>query len=933
MVSIFCTFLTMYFVVMKTLKNQLKKDLTLWAGIISVFSSAFSLYAVEQQDNQNLCDNPPQSGTFYLLSAQTLGIPAPPYPCNPYPDDWRIPVYSQGDNTYLIADTPEDAAELISSATPFAWRSGGMRSLSNGLPPLPGGSTNTNSGSYQITFPELNTNGLWMEVFLDNMSNLVAVVHNMEIGGNYYIQSSTVADPPFWNFDYDFIATSNTMQLVANMGYYQSQSDSYFFRVVDFSPVAEPDYFMVQQDSQENLLDVLRNDHSPNDVNIFVLECSAPSYGDLDSISWYVEEGIPVSVPFSLFYTPDLGYYGIDSFEYQIESIYGGSAYGNATVFVNKTGNNSPQQEIPLAFTLQTNTYSVTFNVLTNITDMDGDPVSLYAVTAPQYGTVAYGSEGTVTYERDPRYYGNDYFDYIVTDGKGGLLKAQITIEQVKGENDPRIPCQWLLDYGFNLSATNSLTDADEDGVNNLAEFMLGTHPRLPDNPLNLSFITNGTVLSGCQYSPVVGLNKTVQQYRTSVDLLVDGALSESTFLTQDIDGLWVLKWDTSSVTNGNHAIQMCVRYGSEETDVIVGEQKSVYTSNLFMFNPIADYFSSVLNIDAVIADTNTVTNYTVALYDEYYNLLIQDVFTVTNKHLWIKWDLCDTNGIQLTHGGIIAKIYPSTNQLDPDQAITKVYQKEGRIKFPNVFTVAWGWDSYGKSFVNQRTSLMRDGVINCLNSADLGIPYTVLPSLNAQNISTAFRYDTEEDKYTLTNALIQSSNFFWFGHGIEHGGITGNKARSILDSAEIGKILSNKNLAAEFMESTTKLELNNNPYKLVVLNSCYSYDKFMCAAFGIDYDKNGSNRTVDDYVERFREPRAFVGWEGEITVPTEAWGSSLVSAYYTFALSQFWSDWMQGKPLYECLDKFDGYIRGYTIFSGMTKWKISGCWDLRRYN
>ena len=857
MVSIFCTFLTMYFVVMKTLKNQLKKDLTLWAGIISVFSSAFSLYAVEQQDNQNLCDNPPQSGTFYLLSAQTLGIPAPPYPCNPYPDDWRIPVYSQGDNTYLIADTPEDAAELISSATPFAWRSGGMRSLSNGLPPLPGGSTNTNSGSYQITFPELNTNGLWMEVFLDNMSNLVAVVHNMEIGGNYYIQSSTVADPPFWNFDYDFIATSNTMQLVANMGYYQSQSDSYFFRVVDFSPVAEPDYFMVQQDSQENLLDVLRNDHSPNDVNIFILECSAPSYGDLDSISWYVEEGIPVSVPFSLFYTPDLGYYGIDSFEYQIKSIYGGSAYGNATVFVNKTGNNSPQQEIPLAFTLQTNTYSVTFNVLTNITDMDGDPVSLYAVTAPQYGTVAYGSEGTVTYERDPRYYGNDYFDYIVTDGKGGLLKAQITIEQVKGVNDPRIPCQWLLDYGFDLSATNSLTDADEDGVNNLAEFMLGTHPRLPDNPLNLSFITNGTVLSGCQYFPVVGVNKTIQQYRTSVDLLVDGALSESTFLTQDIDGLWVLKWDTSSVTNGNHAIQMCVRYGSEETDVIVGEQKSVYTSNPFMFNPIADYFSSVLNIDAVIADTNTVTNYTVALYDEYYNPLIQDVFTVTNKHLWIKWDLCDTNGIQLTHGGIIAKIYPSTNQLDPTQAITKVYQKEyyDTVLYKTNFTVAWGWDSYGNSFVNQRTSLMRDGVINWLNSADLNTSYRVLPEpVNAPGINDAFRYDTERDKYILKIVLKYSSNFFWFGHGAKLEGwgtedsISGNIKKSWLTSREIANLLENKNLSypTRPMEETVKLEWNKSPYKLVILNACYTYEGgHFSAAFGVDYKKNGSTYIV----------------------------------------------------------------------------------------
>jgi hypothetical protein len=51
------------------------------------------------------------------------------------------------------------------------------------------------------------------------------------------------------------------MQLSENIGYYQSQSDSYFFRVVDISPVAEPDYFMVQQDIPNNWLDILDNDY------------------------------------------------------------------------------------------------------------------------------------------------------------------------------------------------------------------------------------------------------------------------------------------------------------------------------------------------------------------------------------------------------------------------------------------------------------------------------------------------------------------------------------------------------------------------------------------------------------------------------------------------------------------------------------------------
>ena len=41
----------------------------------------------------------------------------------------------------------------------------------------------------------------------------------------------------------------------------------------------------------------------------------------------------------------------------------------------------------------------------------------------------------------------------------------------------------------------------------------------------------------------------------------------------------------------------------------------------------------------------------------------------------------------------------------------------------------------------------------------------------------------------------------------------------------------------------------------------------------------------------------------------------------------------MNEKPLNECLDGFDGWIRGYTIFYGMRRWNISGCYDLRRSN
>jgi len=103
------------------------------------------------------------------------------------------------------------------------------------------------------------------------------------------------------------------------------------------------------------------------------------------------------------------------------------------------------------------------------------------------------------------------------------MLKSWITVKQIMSTNDPKIPQQWLLDYGMNLSVTNSLSDPDGDGVNNLAEYLLGTHPGVQDNLLNLQFISSGSTLSGHVYFPLPNAISTIREHRNSVGLMVDG--------------------------------------------------------------------------------------------------------------------------------------------------------------------------------------------------------------------------------------------------------------------------------------------------------------------------------------------------------------------------------------------------------------------------
>lgn len=139
--------------------------------------------------------------------------------------------------------------------------------------------------------------------------------------------------------------------------------------------------------------------------------------------------------------------------------------------------------------------------------------------------------------------------------------------------------------------------------------------------------------------------------------------------------------------------------------------------------------------------------------------------------------------------------------------------------------------------------------------------------------------------------------------------------------------------MQTEYMESTMKPELNKRPYKLTVLNSCYSHDKFMVAAFGVDFAKSGTTCTVDDYKNCARQPRAYVGWKGEIIVP----GALPFIGYpwfgqhsaYTRGLTNLWGRWVDGDILRDCVDSFGTNVVK-AGFPGATSWKISGCEDLK---
>ena len=74
--------------------------------------------------------------------------------------------------------------------------------------------------------------------------------------------------------------------------------------------------------------------------------------------------------------------------------------------------------------------------VLANDSDMDGDALTVTSVAQPPQGTVAIGTDGTLTYAPQADSSGIDTFTYTISDGRGGFASAEVTVT-VAAVNDP----------------------------------------------------------------------------------------------------------------------------------------------------------------------------------------------------------------------------------------------------------------------------------------------------------------------------------------------------------------------------------------------------------------------------------------------------------------------------------------------------------------
>ncbi|WP_020396739.1 IPTL-CTERM sorting domain-containing protein [Thiolinea disciformis] len=183
-------------------------------------------------------------------------------------------------------------------------------------------------------------------------------------------------------------------------------------------PVAGSVSVSVAQDSKDNAIDVLAKATDVDVGDTLSIKSAGPAtaQGGIVSISGN-----------KILYTPKAGFNGDDSFDYVIDDGRGGTVTATVTIKVTPQANTLPKVsniETSTAF----NT-AVSIDVLKAASDTDGDSLTIHAVdpTSANGGTVSISS-GQVLYKPKTDFSGPDSFNFKISDGKGGIVEATVSI-------------------------------------------------------------------------------------------------------------------------------------------------------------------------------------------------------------------------------------------------------------------------------------------------------------------------------------------------------------------------------------------------------------------------------------------------------------------------------------------------------------------------
>jgi hypothetical protein len=163
---------------------------------------------------------------------------------------------------------------------------------------------------------------------------------------------------------------------------------------------------------------VLGNDSDPDSDPISAILAAAPPNGSL-----------ALNRDGSFSYTPDLGFFGTDTFTYKASDGLAHSAAATVTITVEEAPNSAPTAVDDNYTMQQEETLTVPApGLLGNDGDPDGDLLTAAVEINPANGSVALNADGSFTYTPATGFFGTDTFTYQIVDGQGGTDTAVVTL-------------------------------------------------------------------------------------------------------------------------------------------------------------------------------------------------------------------------------------------------------------------------------------------------------------------------------------------------------------------------------------------------------------------------------------------------------------------------------------------------------------------------
>lgn len=173
------------------------------------------------------------------------------------------------------------------------------------------------------------------------------------------------------------------------------------------------------KDTQKNTpvdIDLLENDLGLEDDNTnFNTNITQPEHGS-----------VVVKGKGTVTYMPKVEFSGTDSFTYTISDIEGQTDTATVTVKVNEIPNREPIAKTDAAITEKGQ--PITIAVLANDSDPDGDQLKVIFGARLKNASVTINDDGTLTYRPRLSFFGRDTFQYKLSDGRGGIDSATVTV-------------------------------------------------------------------------------------------------------------------------------------------------------------------------------------------------------------------------------------------------------------------------------------------------------------------------------------------------------------------------------------------------------------------------------------------------------------------------------------------------------------------------